>query len=475
MLETLVRDKNQNYAHYFFNQYGNLKQQSELTDSAGTEYTDDDIPHPKQTTGQYFEGRSAYTTLMKHSADSQLTWISYPGDSANSGRIQEYRQCANGNLIQIHIVGRDGGSTIATYAYEPVYNHLCKSTDRRGYSTYYYCDYMEGTRQLGHVDDIVPAVQAELMLSTRQEAEALLANVPFAGLAGPGVSDDVNGDGIVTHVRGDIIMIEEPIVSLALNGATPQLLDEGGASQEAVTTHTYNNHGQRTSTTDAEENLTFYVYHPEGDPDGNGSPGGQSGTGGWLAQTIVDAQFPHPQEASLGLRALTTDIGRNSGHFQLEARKTTDWFYNERGYLTRQIDERGVEYLFFRNKVDEVIREQRATSVAMVGSRLGGCSEVAESLTAFNYETVYCIDKNGMVYHHHTENVGNLPDGGANPGYIDVDIVYNTRDLPVTTKWEYADGDSDHYVEHYEYDGNSNLTKPKSSVGGGSNSAARAD
>ena len=466
VLETLVEDKVGNFAHYFFNQYANLIHKSELIKEGSAEFTDDDIPHPKDINGQYHDGLEAFTTLMKYNKDGQLTWISYPGSSALSGRIEEDRSYIGGNLTQIDTVGRDGTVKTVTYSYEPVYNHLCKSTDRRGYSTYYYCDYMEGTRQLGHVDDIVPAVQAELMLSTRQEAEALLANVPFAGLAGPGVSDDVNGDGIVTHVRGDIIMIEEPIVSLALNGATPQLLDEGGASQEAVTTHTYNNHGQRTSTTDAEENLTFYVYHPEGDPDGNGSPGGQSGTGGWLAQTIVDAQFPHPQEASLGLRALTTDIGRNSGHFQLEARKTTDWFYNERGYLTRQIDERGVEYLFFRNKVDEVIREQRATSVAMVGSRLGGCSEVAESLTAFNYETVYCIDKNGMVYHHHTENVGNLPDGGANPGYIDVDIVYNTRDLPVTTKWEYADGDSDHYVEHYEYDGNSNLTKKTEVVAG---------
>src|SRR5204863_1854988 len=101
-----------------------------------------------------------------------------------------------------------------------------------------------------------------------------------------GGSTDLNGDGVVhDRLHGKRIRTVFPTATLPdLGSQDGQEGAEGDLSQEAIETNTWNEYGQLTSTTNAEENTTVFLYHPEDDPDGDGSPTPLSTTGGYRRQ-----------------------------------------------------------------------------------------------------------------------------------------------------------------------------------------------
>ncbi|MCB9154976.1 MAG: DUF11 domain-containing protein [Caldilineae bacterium] len=223
----------------------------------------------------------SWTTTYEYNADGELTrFVSplgnsreYLYDASNGDRLQQ------GNLLGETALpdparGGDQASIITTMTYEPIYNQARTVTDPRGndpgyappnggatsparYTTMYTFDFEESC-------DF-----AAIGAATGRDAADVQLLLAAAGMCAAPLGD-VNGDGRTDQIAGNAIRTEHPAVNL-LPGSNMAGI-EGDTTQEIVEIDAFNDLGQLLYHIDPEGNVTDYLYFPETDPDGDGSP-----------------------------------------------------------------------------------------------------------------------------------------------------------------------------------------------------------
>lgn len=358
-----------------------------------------------------------FVTLRNYDGDALLESITYPEgnqeiftyDTANPDRFQQR------NILSItKTPGPRGGDQTAlttSFTYEPIYNLIASTTEARGndtayvpqnggsrtkarYTTTSLFDYQEGNN--------LAALATETGFTTAEITQKLSAAGITLGLG------DLNGDGATNQIRGNVIRTVSPSVRLI-----------GGATQSIVTDHRYNRFGQKTAVIDPEGNVDLYQYHPENDPDGNGTvtSGGTfaADTGGYLAAMVRDAE-----------------TSARRGTLPLEAIRTQR-FYDPVGNVIRSIDGRGNDTLYEVNALNQIIRQS--------------------SELPFRFETIYFYDANDNVV---KKEVQNVDTNGPNlDAFVPTEYEYNVLNH-VTAKLEEVSTDVI-LTTRYGYDKNENL------------------
>lgn len=458
-VRTTVTDRKGNLTHYWFNQGGQVAWKDEIV------------------------GSSVYRTKFTHNGEGEILEIVHPRGNVETRTYQApATRFDTGNLASVtHSRGsapdvHPGYDTITTYfTWEPVFNHLLTRTDPRNvaWKTSFVLDYMEGSASLSAPNDVAPSVATMLGIpvgTARSLLAPLVRNV------------DLNGDGIggsvgTVPIRGNVIQRIEPSVSLdqTLGISTDsQMAVEGDASQEAITSWTYNQYGQVTSETDAEENISLFAYTPFDDVDadgiadvGGGAPAGT--TGGLPRRTIEDTSLPYSGEfasqfTGLVARALATDIGRNKGLSPTPAptNRTTDLLYSQRRHLVGYVDGRGVQHALSVNELGEVWKIRRGMDTAAAATRNGGApeepSEPYLAGGAFNYERILRRDANAKIVSvEETDSV-------AAPGtYWETQYEYDILD---NVRFERKEKTAGVFVTtQTQYDVNENVTRVISPLG----------
>ena len=409
---------------------------------------------------------SSYLTTYSYDTNYRLLQETLPAgnaytftyDSSNPSRFQQGDMLSETETPDADR-GGDQSAITTTYTYEPIYNQIHTITDPRGndpsyvpqnggtqsaarYTTTYTYDYQEGTNYA--------ALGAILGIS----ASAVQARLAAAGI--PMGLGDVNGDGVTNQIAGNVIREQQPTVTLLPGSA--EAVVEGTTQQPIVTTYTYNQFGQMTSTTDPELNVTTYTYYPERNPAGTGlilNPNGNATTGGYLYQTVEDAE---------------SAPGRDSGFNPTPTRITTTYTYDNFGNTTSMTDGRGIVTRYIYNQHDQLVETINAAQVPGVSA-----SEPLP-LTAFGYIDRYFYDANGNVVlsqvedYGDTSNVGFAPPAGSLPSYItntepaggptydDTVTRYDILNQPVDTIQEVGGGQFLDTRMRYDPDGNLVLT-----------------
>lgn len=452
VIKTTVTDRMGNVTVYRFNGNGNaiLKQE----DSGTTSFT--------------YNGDGEITTITRPRGNVEFRTYDTSGTRFQHGNLLSIEQTA-GSVTPTYYTST---SITTHFSWEPVFNQPRYQHDPRGgssssaYRTEYVCDYMEGSADASSPNDISAAVGLELGMST---AAARILIAPYV------LDADLNGDGLIgspgVAVQGNIVQRILPTVTLAQTGmgTDHQATAEGDGSQQAIRSWTYNPHGQITSETDPEENVTVYLYTPSDDINGDGVDDFDSGTsleatGGYLRRVVEDTALPYTadsQLAGVNARSLPTDIGRNSAHAVAVTNRTIDFVHDRAGRLLAQIDARGVRTEFAVNELDEVWKIRRGTSTSAASTRQGGSPlETLESHivgTSFDYEEKLLRDHNGNVIRKLVENSGETPDTGDYAGYWETAYEYDRLDNVVLVKEEKAAGT---FVETETiYDSNENVQK----------------
>ncbi|MCC7013303.1 MAG: RHS repeat protein, partial [Planctomycetes bacterium] len=453
-IKTTVTDRNSNITEYWMNQYGHCLRIVEYLDGSNQAVTD--ITY--DNTLGLSEGLILEIVYPRDNSKT-FTYVASPSNRWQQGNI---------DTITIHPTPAQSGTLSIQYEWDPIFNHLISVTDERGQTTEFLSDWMEGGDDVSQpATYILDDVAGELGISIA-EADTLVGSL----LRGT----DLNGDGQRAVVHGNLIQRTDPNATLSSLGGGGQAVAEGNATQISVTTWTYNQYGQRTSTTDGEENVTVYLYFPTSDPDGDGvatSGTLDTTTGGYLCQVITDTSLPvtvpygwdatgTPQSQVLSDRLHTSDIGRQSGASSPAAptHQKTDFRYVKFGYVSAVIDPRGVRTEYYRNDVGEIYYIVRASSVADAATRLGGVDpSAAESLTGqdFAYAELICHDFNGNVTERRVRNLGNDADTGYLSGWIESYFEYDVLDNLTLERHEATVG-GDFAETEYAYDGNENLT-----------------
>ncbi len=241
---------------------------------------------------------------------------SAPLRSAQNGLVREERHGAPGAAS----LGLDSTPSVAvkTYRRDPLYGVAIEVVPPRGnaagavagdFRRTFFMDYQEG------------ASVAQLAMIAGASDEQMAAALAHAGVAlGLG---DLNGDGSEVLVHGNIVREVLP--------PTPR---PDGSSAESVRQTRFNAFGQVTRTEDADGRSLRYEYHPENDPEGDGSttPGGDldGSTGGFLARRIVE-------DAS---------------------ELVTSFDYDVWGFLARVVDPQGNERFLVHNALGQLVEER---------------------------------------------------------------------------------------------------------------------
>jgi RHS repeat-associated protein len=462
-LKTTVTDRRGNVTEYSMNEYGHCVRIVEHLDGTNQAVTD-----------------IVYDNALGAS-EGLIQQIIYPRDNERLfSYVQSPHRWQQGNIDTITLVPTpsETGTRTIHYVWDPVFNHLLSTTDERGNVTEFKSDWMEGDDDpLNAATYIVDDVAAELGVSIG-DAQALVG----AWL----LNTDLNGDGQRAVLHGNLVQRIEPQTTLStLGNIGGQALAEGDSTQIAVTTWTYNQYGQRTSMTDAEENATIYQYFAMNDPDGDGATTSgvlETTTGGYLREVLADAQLPvtvpygldangAPQNQVIAVRQVASDIGRESGISPAPAptQKKTTFGYTAFGYVKSVMDPRGVRTDYFRNGVGEIYQIVRAASVADVATRFGGVDpNTAENLAGqdYAYSELICHDFNGNVAERRVRNLGNDADAGALSGWLETYYTYDLLDNLVEVSAE-ATVDGTFSITEFAYDENENLlsvTKPEGNV-----------
>jgi RHS repeat-associated protein len=409
---------------------------------------------------------SAIETRCEYNADGEVTKLVRP-----EGNWEErfYRggtdPFARGNTLRVdrHRGPRPADQDVRTVAFEwdPVFQSPLARTDERGFTTRWTSDWMEGSADPASPSYAGARIARELGL----DEAAALAQVS-AWLA----NRDVNGDGQRADVHGSVIAESAPIATLTNLAGAPQATAEGDAHQDAVHTATCDRYGQVTSETDAEENVTVYLYTSEIDADGDGVADPDVARdrdplrGGYLRRTIEDVALPYsdPQLAGVMPRALATDIRRDCGPAASPAfvERTTDILVDRAGRKVAEIDPRGVRTNYAVDELDEVWQETRGADVSAASYRHGGCDPTAtEDLSgqAFAFVVRTRRDANGRTLATFVQNEGDRPDRGAVAGFHETWFMYDILGRLRTKAEEYGE-DGELAVWTWEYDPNGNLT-----------------
>ncbi|MGE4180793.1 MAG: RHS repeat-associated core domain-containing protein [Limisphaerales bacterium] len=417
--QTTVVDRNGNRTETIHNALGNALETRIYTDR-NVNPEDPDVFVTRHTYNA--DGRRLSTTFPEGNQ------VLYTFDDANPDRYQQ------GNLVRVtQLPGPRGGdqtSRVITRRYEPIFNQLLSETDARGndpayvppnggdhsparYTTRFTFDYQEGN-SLG-------ALAAE-MRRAPAEVQALLASAGIALNQG-----DLNGDALADQARGQIVRREDPTVRLLADSA--EAAREGGVSQPIVTTFAYNRFGQLISRSDPEGNVDDYLYHPERDPDGDGTSTVTTSalaadTGGYLFAVVEDSRS--------GPRRRSTSP---------PVRIRTERFYDPVGNLIRSVDGRGNDTLFEVNSLNQVVQRQSRLVETSAGPR--------------RYRHFFTYDANNKLIQEDVENVDAT--GPGLDGFVTTTYAYDHLDNLVEKNEEAAAGQI--LITRYAYDSNDNLVR----------------
>lgn len=413
-------------------------------------------------------GEPDYTTTTVFNADgevverthpegnrTQLTWDSPGLDRYREGNLLERREIADplASSGRGDGHGSESNDLVWTYTYEPVYNRVASVTDPRGndpayvpqnggswsaarYRTLHTFDYEEGDPATNGIQTM--AARFEIDLST---ARSLLG--------------DRNGDGRTDQAAGNLVRTDAPDVLLA--ASSNQAAIEGDTTQEAVTRRVWNDFGQPTSEVDAESNRHDFAYHPEDDPDGNGTatpPPADGRTldgsaGGYLRSRIADT---------------VSDPNRNNKTDPAPAMREESFRYDVVGNLTHAVDGRGILNRRVYNALDQVVEARRgaATSDAAGPDGDAATGRGETGLTPLSFKTRFEYDANDNLVAVRVEDRNQ--DRGVGP-WVDVTYAYDILDRRIRETAEATPTTS--LVTEHRYDANENptsTTRPEGSA-----------
>jgi YD repeat-containing protein len=455
--QTTVTDRNGNVTEYQFNQLGNIVRIREFTNR-------DIRPGDPEFFETHFEFNKEGEVLKVIYPEGNS--IEYDFDDENPDRFQQ------GNLLSETRRpdpkrGGDQAFIKTTYAYEPIYNQLARITEARGndpsyvpqngganspqrYTTVYIFDYQEGTN--------FAALARELGIS---EAE-VRARLERAGI--PMGLGDINKDGRIDQINGNVIRIERPTVTLLpacpsdeLTAANPncslQARLEGTSRQPIVELYQYNQFGQILKRIDPEGNVDVYDYYPENDPDGDGrdlTPGVGSGPFGYLKQEIRDAE---------------SNPIRNSRTNPAPAQIKRRYFYDRVGNIIKEIDGRGIATEYSVNQLNQVVEIRRAADVSEAlknpeEPKWQACTdqtliECKAGMVAFRYRTRIFYDHNNNVIKREIENRDSNNKELAGD-WITYEFKYDILDNLIEETQEVSENPREIITKKYRYDRNEN-------------------
>ena len=362
--------------------------------------------------------------------------VDYGYDSGNSLRYMQR------NLLAVTYTpgprGADQTQLVERFSYEPIYNLLRSTTNRRGFVTRYTFDYQHS--------DNVAQLAAELGM-TEADVSALLASqgVPLSG-------------GVSGRISGNVVRVDQPDVTLP-----------DGSVQKVFSERSYNRFGQIIEETDPEGIVTQYQYYPESDPDGDGNETVSdrtlaNDTGGYLRAVVRDAAIssrrtrPGPalaireekQYDAVGNEVLVTDGRGNSTRF----------IRNALNQIVRKISSTPFEYLtdYYYDANNNLVRVSRQ-NVSTTGPALSGFVHTVYRYNLLNDKTAEIrIPASGVYLETTYEYDANQnlvairqPEGNR------VERVYDERDLVYTTTR--GAGTAEASTRTLHYDGNGNLVR----------------
>ena len=358
-----------------------------------------------------------------------------PEDRNGNGVLDLSPRFAQGNLLEIRFVpdaNRGGGNPIVEkYSYEPVFNRLRSLVDPRAfdvdftpqnggpvtparYTTLNFFDYQEGD-----ATQVLPKLAKELGVPNAEMAAMLQrAGVDLA-------LGDINGDANTDQVSGNIVRRSFPSVHL-LPEQSYLVAATGGSVQSVDHLFAQDRFGQPVYHIDPELNRAEFLYHPEGDPDGDGQD----------LNPLTVANSGEPFDADTGgyLAVATQDTSsdpvRDSGTDPAPAKLKTKYGYDHVGNVIEVTDARGIVHTYEFNALNEVIRN---TVAADASTNLNPTEP--GNLLSFGYERELHYNANGKLVMVRDENTGAM-DGGAgrsnsNPFWA-TRYVYDILDHVVT-------------------------------------------
>jgi hypothetical protein len=239
--------------------------------------------------------------------------------------------------------GGDQTSLHTTYAYEPIYNQ-CRSVvdarydasyvpqnsgqaSARRYQASFVFDYQEGS-------DLARLATATGVPVAAVESLLAMANVPL-GLG------DVNGDGRIDQIAGNVVRIQMPSASLQQGEGPDDLAHTGLQAVEILAA--YNDAGQMTRHRDAEGNVTLFAYYSREE---SGGPALDAGVPARLSWGFLKQV----------LRDVVGDPDRNSRTNPPPAVVRQMFGYDRAGHVIRRLDGRGVATEYVVNALNQIVQ-----------------------------------------------------------------------------------------------------------------------
>jgi YD repeat-containing protein len=440
---TTIVDRAGNQETHQHNLYGNRLRREEFTNrnvrptepaSYVTEYRYDD------------EGN----LLLVQPPEGDQVLFTYDTASPNRG--------SHGNVLERRLVadtltgggrgdghGGEAADIVDTWTWEPLYNRPLSHTGPRGNDPTY-------VPQNG--GPVSPARYTTTLRYVWQEGDPATSGIDDLAarfgivLGGVNVAmGDVNGDGVTDQTFDAPARIFSPAVTL--EPGSSQALIEGDTQQEAETLFRWNDLGQLLATVDPESNVHLRTYHPEEDPDGDGTPSPpppdgrtlDATTGGYLAGLTTD---------------VATDPLRNNKTNPPPAAILTTFQYDQVGNLTHVVDGRGVLLRAVFNQLDQLVQARRAAATATAGGPGGdpltGRGEPGLPAPGFLLQLSY--DANDNLIRRSVED----RDGDRAVGpFVETDYAYDILGNRIRTVQEATTAKD--LTTLYAYDANENLSE----------------
>jgi RHS repeat-associated protein len=424
---TSMIDRNGNQIEYLHNSGGLLLEERQYTNRD----INSDDPDEFVTRHSYNnDGLKINTTLPEGNS------IEFTYDENNDLRLMQ-----SNLLSRTAKAGPRGGAQaelVESFSYEPVYNQVRTTTNRRGFTSTYTFDYQ-------HQDNLA-AIATELGLTEAAAQILLSAN-----------SVDLSG-GVEDQISGRIVRIDDPTTNLV-----------NGEIQTIVTERFFNRYGQLIEEVDPEGIATQFTYHPESDPDGDGVQSSSSrtlaeDTGGYLSAIIRDAYLNDRRNRPAPALAIQTSTLYDSvGNVIAETDgrgNTTRYIRNQLNQVVRQVTSEPFEYLadFYYDANNNLVRLSRQNQ-STTGPGLSGWVHTLYRYNDLNDKTAE------IVMPAAGEQLITLYEYDANQNIVAVqqpeenriERVYDERDLVYTLTQ--GAGSQDASTETLHYDNNGNLQR----------------
>jgi len=407
---------------------------------------------------------SKYVTYFVPDSYGRIERITYPGGNQRAFHYDVRDPLARDPEVVIDIPdsqrGAQQGRVIRHYAFEPVFGRLLREVDPRGldenyqlalpdpagrdrkdrYTTLYFLDYQEDRSkvEIGGQEFYASLPRlAEQMGYDQTEPDVLLRLGRRLARAGVYLGlGDLNGDGKeTTAAAGHVVRVEHP----ALIQPGEEGPDAKPVLQPVTTRHRYNEFGQHVVAVDPTGRVTEYTYYPANDPEGDGTPTpgvAKTSNGGYVHTEVVGAE----------------SVGENPA-----VRLTTEYLYDQHGYVRGVVDGRGVRTDYIRNQIGEIVLLVQAAALARDNSSEGA----GKKLGTPAYRTGFFWDANSRVVKAAVESRDEALAAGVGRT-LDYEYVYDILDMPVEIRYEIAEGQ--YQTFRLRYDKNQNLASLQSPV-----------